>query len=153
MAGELCLPLPDLDGEAGGLPALPDAGAPLHGGWHIGENCPSIGAGGHCHEKKVGLQAYHIINNVVRNLQRVPAGGLRDFCRLLAASGVHVPAWTATGLTSALTAVRWPTVKAQGRRTHIPEPTFGTRGADAATASAAPAEASHILAVPAIKGK
>ena len=107
------------------------------------------GQAGVAMKKKVGLQAYHIINNVVRNLQRVPAGGLEDFCRLLAASGVHVPAWTATGLTSALTAVRWPTVKAQGRRTHIPEPTFGARGADAATASAAPAEASHILAVPA----
>ena len=119
MAGERCLPLPALAGEAGGLPALPEAGAPLDGGWSIGTNVPSIRVGGN-HSKKVGWKAYHIINNVVRHLERVPERGLKNFCSLLDASGVYVPAWSATGLTSALTAVRWPTVKAQGRRTHIP---------------------------------
>ena len=125
LGGELVLPLPDLAGLGGGLPDLPDAGAPWHGDWEIGQNCPSIGAGG-CRRgapaasKKVGLQAYHIINNVASNLLRVPAGGLDDFCRPLVASGVHVPAWNAAGLTSALTAERLPTVKSQRRRTSIP---------------------------------
>ena len=115
--------LPGLGLNSSSLPDLPDDPFKTDDGWTPGGNCPSIGAGGDRLSgisKQVGLQAYHILNNIVTNFGKLPPAELRGMCRLFIASGVHVQKWTTPGLTSALTCVVFETVRSQTRRTTIP---------------------------------
>ena len=97
---QMAIPLPPV--------LLPDSAGDT---WIVGRNTPSIGRGGARGDRSVALQAYELINNVRFNLHKLPSQQIDTISQWLQNVGVHVPQWSATGLTSGLGAVALPTVK------------------------------------------